>query len=1000
MRPWRGTNAGDARVTAPGRAGAGLVGRRRELALLREQFAAAARGQAVVTLVAGDPGIGKTRLLAALVARAAEAGARVLHGGASEAEGMPPYLPFLEALGTHIRTAAPEEVRAQAGALAPVLARILPELATKLGDLPASYPLPPEQARLRLYEAVGAFLAAIAATRPLVLLLDDLQWADAASLDLLGHVARTQPAARLLILGAYRAGEVAHNRALERILAELNRLRALTIVTAGPLSAAEIAALAAGVLGDPVDPAVERALYAQSEGNPFFAEELLRGWSEAGALERTDRGRIRATGASLPLPLGITGAVRQRLARLSPELLDLLRTAAIIGRVFDPPLLAEAADQEEEAAEERLLEGCRAGVIQPLPAAGGGAREGCFTFQHDTIRETLYAEVTAVRRRRLHGFIGRALERRSNPEGAQDLADLAFHFTRSGDRGRGADYARRAAEQALSAYALDEALTHYRTALDLLDVDDPGRGAVLLALGETAVRAGMLGEAVTALEAAPGPLSRSGDVVVAARAAHALGQARWRLDEHAAAQAAFETALAHLGERPLPETVRVLVDLSSLLVLSLGRQAEGIAHGRRALDLARHLGDPRLEAAASRSVGNLLVRGNDIAAGLPLLERALALAEAADDPAEAAECCSCLSLACAWKGEVRRFFDLTERRVEFARRAHDLYQLRHAYSWSMARQIYEGNWAQVDEMLARAQAVVDQLAGPDPEAFLYNVRGGLAFSRGDYAAAEEWFTRSTAIFRRMGPGVLVWFIGPLLLTQQTRGKRREALATLAEAEELVAANQAGTIATGDALVYLAMAAVALGDRSRAARYHPRLLPFAGLCIDVLVDRVLGELETLLGDRTAARAHLAAAEALARREHLKPELARTIEARANLQRAEGGRDAAALARGLLEQAHTIFVEFGMAGEARRVAARLDDPAERSKAGAHPAFPAGLSRREAEVLRLVADGKSNRRIAEDLFLSEKTVINHLTSIFAKTGADNRAAATAFAIRHGLA
>ncbi|CAA9585782.1 MAG: transcriptional activator domain, partial [uncultured Thermomicrobiales bacterium] len=247
----RGTDAGEARVTAPGRTGAGLVGRRRELALLHEQFAAAARGQAVVTLVAGDPGIGKTRLLQSLAARAAETGARVLRGGASEAEGMPPYLPFLEALGTHIRTAPPEEVREQAGALAPVLASILPELATKLSDLPTSYSLPPEQARLRLYEAVGVFLAAIAAPRPLVLLLDDLQWADAASLDLLCHVARTQPDARLLILGAYRAGEVAHNRALERALAALNRLRTLTVVTAGPLSATEIAALAAGVLGDP-----------------------------------------------------------------------------------------------------------------------------------------------------------------------------------------------------------------------------------------------------------------------------------------------------------------------------------------------------------------------------------------------------------------------------------------------------------------------------------------------------------------------------------------------------------------------------------------------------------------------------------------------------------------------------------------------------------------------------------------------------------------------------
>ncbi len=170
---------------------------------------AAASGQTHVVLIGGPPGIGKTCLLDALAAHARQQGVPVLRGGASEAEGMPPYLPFLEALGQHIHTATPNIVREQAGTLASVLATILPEFPLLLGELPVSYPLPAEQARLRLYEAVGMFLAAIAVPRALLLLLDDLQWADTATLDLLSYVVRHQPNARLLVLGSRRRGSAA-----------------------------------------------------------------------------------------------------------------------------------------------------------------------------------------------------------------------------------------------------------------------------------------------------------------------------------------------------------------------------------------------------------------------------------------------------------------------------------------------------------------------------------------------------------------------------------------------------------------------------------------------------------------------------------------------------------------------------------------------------------------------------------------------------------------------
>jgi DNA-binding CsgD family transcriptional regulator len=972
-----------------------LIGRQRELAALWHHFEVAVAGRTGVVLVAGEPGIGKTRLLDAVSARAARAGAVVLCGGASDAEGMPPYLPFLEAFGQHIRAVRPDELREQTGPLASILATILPELTLRLGALPASYPLPPDQARLRLYEAVDTFLAAIAAAQPLLLILDDLQWADPASLDVLCYVARHQPAARLLILGAYRDGEVEQNPALGRAIAELNRLRVLSTLSVGPLAADDVATLAASYLGAPLDPAAGRPLFTHSEGNPFFAEELLRAWLETGALiepagDHTGHAYSLATAVELTLPSSIVDAVHQRLSRLSPLVVELLRTAAIIGRTFDMALLAEVTGLELETVEERLREAARARLIRP-----GGA--GAFTFGHDKIRESLYEEVTTIRRRRLHGFIGRALEADSGPASPQRLAELAFHFTRSGDRSRGATHARRAAEHAMHTYAPDEAMAHYQTTLSLVDAADPRRGDLLLSFGAAAMLAGAEGEAVTAFEAARTWFDQVGDPVAAARAAQRLGEAWWRQESVHQARAAFEGALVLLEHHPGPELVSVLSDLASLLATNLHQQAAGIACSRQALELARRLADERLLAAASRTLGNLLTRSNDLAAGIALLERALALATAADDPVEAAECCACLTTAYFWQGALRRSRDMAIQRQAFARRCHDPYQLRHVYSWLGLLSVFQGRWNEAEQLLDQAQAIVERLTSPEPLAFLHSVGGILAYMRGEHAAAERKLQEAMAIFREIGPGMLVWYLGCLGLAQAAQGKVTEAHACMDEVESLLAALPEATMPTADPLAYLTATALALGDRARLARYEPKLAVFRGQFHDWLVDRLLGEIATLHRDRAAARRYLEAAEATARQEELPGELARTLEAQAALALAEGGRGSAACAGELLEQAIELFQRLGNYREEQRVRERLRTL---GRPTARPRLLAGLTDREAEVLRLVAAGRSNREIAEALVLSEKTVENHLTSIYGKIGADNRAAATAFAVRHGLA
>ena len=987
-----------------------ITGREHELAALWAQFEVACEGQVRVTLLVGEPGIGKTRLLDELSARARHAGSIVLRGGTSEAEGMPPYLPFLEALGQHIQTAPVEQLREQAGPGVVALATLLPELTSRLGELAPTFPLPAEQARVRLYEAVGAFLAAIAGATPtqqqanckpgLILILDDLHWADAASLDLLCNIARRQPTARLLILGAYQEGESGQNPALEKALSELAHLRVLTTITIPPLSLTEVGALVTYHLGGPVDPAVCAQIHKHCEGNPFFVEELLRDWLESGALEQKPHGPSRQTSWTLANTPGrvlaptIVGAIRQRLARLPSAVVDQLRIAAIVGRTFTTSVLAEIQQREVEEVEELLLRGVRARLVRAEPS-------GNFSFTHDKIRECLYAEISSARRSRLHEKIGLALEAQAGDKDAYQVADLAFHFSRSGDRARGASYSRRAAETALRAGASEEALAHYRAALDLLPSGDGQRGELLLGLGEAALLAASEGQAASAFTAAQAWYEAAGDVVGYARAARGVSLAYARQDAPERAKQALQSSLAQLKtlEQPGPDMVRILVDLANLGVV-LGQHGEALGHGRQALDLARALRDGRLEASASRTAGFLLVLENNLPSGLELLRAAIALANANDDPNEAAECCAGLCQAYCWSAQFDRSRLASLDRLEIAQRSQQSYHLCYVHTWLAFLHAAQGHWAEAEQLLTQAQPAVERVTSSGPLAFWKQVHGFLAYQRGDYSAAVRELEAAIAVFREHHPGELLLCIGLLGLALLAEGRQQEAQACLAEQKKLLEVPSVSRLPGLSAAGCMALAAAVMGDGDQAALYYPSLLNCQGQYHWFLVDRILGEIAKLRDNWSAAEKHLAVALNLAERERLLPEKGRILAAQAEIELQRGGTGSATRARTLWGQALALFEQLGMSGEARRVRERVHRLPPQSGARAHPDLPAGLSRREAEVLRLVAAGKGNREIAETLILSENTVAKHLTSIYNKTGVDNRAAATAFAIRNGLA
>jgi DNA-binding NarL/FixJ family response regulator len=975
-----------------------FVGREHELTLIWSQYTGASNGNARVVLMSGEPGIGKTRLLEVFTALAADDGATILRGSASDFEGMPPYLPFLKALGQYIRITPLDRLREQVATAPQILASILPELVTRLGELPAAYQIPPEQARLRLYEAIGAFLEAISTSNTLVLTLDDLHLADNASLELLCHILQHHSKARLLVLGTYQNNEIDRIPTLKWAMNELARMRVLTTVVLTPLSAKEIEALAVSYLGDPISPSVSQFLDTQSEGNPFFAEELLRGWIEVGSLVKEHTQWVALAPLERALPPSIVGALRQRFSRLSSDLIDHLRIAATIGRTIEPSLLASVVDENVEVVEEGLLEAARAGLVITEPT-------GLFTFSHEQIRACLYAEVSTTRRRRLHEVIGQVLESRYDQESTKSpyrLAELAFHFAHSGDRRRGASYSRQAAEQAGQSFAFEEAMVHYRTALELYDPDDAERGNLLLGLGEAALLAGEESEAATADRAALTWFSQAGDAQTAARAARGLGLALWRQEALDAARTAFEDALALLENTDSAQVVRVLVDLATLLTLYMGEQAKGAAYAQQAMEMARRLEDRRLEAMVIRIVvGKLNMLGTDIPGTILSMEQALAIAEANDDPSEAAKCYFYLAGIYYCIGEIKRSHAVSLRWVEFIERSLQHYQLRNTYSWLALLYISQGVWAEAEQAIERAQLPVDHLSNPATVAFMHQVRGFLAYQREDYLTAEQEF-EAVMLNQRRDIGSLMLQAGLLGLAQVALGKREDAFAYIAKLQRLLTEQPTGTIPTAPILTCLALIAIAVGDQELAAELYPQLQTFRGQYYWFLVDRVLGMIATIRRDWEMAEIHLAEAKATAQRENLRPELARTLLEQANLELAHGGPESVTQATKLLHDALAIFKELNMAQQIEQVHSRLRSLSrpQKNPATQSQSLPANLSGREAKVLQLVAKGKSNRQIALELGLSAKTVANHLTHIFNKTMCENRAAAAAFAILHGLA
>ncbi|HVN55792.1 MAG TPA: AAA family ATPase [Anaerolineaceae bacterium] len=446
-----------------------MVGRRSELNRLRELWERSLQGNGHLALISGEPGIGKTRLCREMIVHAQLSGAVVLRGGCYEYEAATPYLPFVEALREWVHLQSPEKLRRSLENTASELSRLAPEIENKLGPQPPNPPLPPNEERLRLFDHFSRFLDHLAEDRGLLLFIDDLHWADQGTLSLLYYVLRDLRNERILVIAAYREIELDRAHPLAASLVEWNRERIATRIPLDRLSYEDTATHLATLFGqETVSEDLARAMYAETEGNPFFLEEVVKALIEQGQIYRENNEWERKEIAELAIPQSVKEAIGRRLNRLSQDCIDVLHIAAALGKEFKFFELAAASSFSED----RLLDSLdEASETQLIHAEGRDS----FLFSHDKIREVLYEELNPIRRKRLHQRIGEGLEKiySANLEGYAQ--ELAHHFTESGDLPRSLRYSLLAADQTRQLFALDDALhyfDHAREAAEALDQNE------------------------------------------------------------------------------------------------------------------------------------------------------------------------------------------------------------------------------------------------------------------------------------------------------------------------------------------------------------------------------------------------------------------------------------------------------------------------------------------------------------------------------------------------
>ncbi len=847
-----------------GLAGGIFVGREREIGKLREAVDAALAGSGCLQLLVGEPGIGKTRVAEELATYATLRGAPVYWGRCREDDGAPAYWPWVQAIRQLVRDADPVGMAWQMGAGAAEVAQLVPEVAERLDIEPAGRS-ESEEERFRLFDSVTSFLVAASRDRPMVLILDDLHWADEPSLLLLKYASAELGSSGLLICCTYRDVELGRHHPLARVLGELGGER----ITLRGLSVTDVSRYIEMTAGSPLPQGLAEAVHQQTDGNPFFVGEVVRLLASEGRLADGERASWDPE-----IPQGVREVVGRRLDRLSPQTNEALRVAAAIGREFE----AELAIMVTDLSRDELMMAAREAVAERLVTDVG---EGRFSFSHALVRDTLYDELTTAQRARLHERIALALEEICSDDDEARLGELAHHFLSAAPRGdlaKAIDYAERAGAQDMEQLAYEDAAEVYGRALEVLELtdrpDEARRCTLLLALGGAEAGAARVSDARRAFGAAAEAARQLGDAdsLVGAAIGIAMLSEAGNVDRRLVDL--LDEALEAIGPEKSARRAALLSAKSQELywVDAQGLSAPLVAE---AIELAREVDAPRtLAAALHRSI--FLPLGPDAA---------------------------------------RERLAIADEMLELGRSSGDRESVLRAHAYRIQNQLELGEMTEVDRELTIYADQAEELRMPQHIWHTHALRCMRAMLDGDLEKAEEYAEQARRAGDRAEQPLAQQIYGVQLIQIRTlQGRAGELLAPVRHLAErfpgipawrsalITLAARAGDVEEGrlelerfagddfsaiprDAnwlagMSLMGEATAMLGDTERAELAYEELLPYEGLIIVIgraagsngPVDRVLGLLAQTRGRRDDAERHLRRAIEIAKRMGDRPALA--------------------------------------------------------------------------------------------------------------------------------
>jgi len=975
-----------------------FVGREEELQALRACCEKAAQGSGRVVVITGEPGIGKTRLAEAFTDLAQAQGAVVLRGRWYESREIPPYVGFSEALGqlTHltelVERLQPDPYVFEACRLVPGLSGMVESTALASTTLGLHH-------EYRLWEGVARIFGAGAAATLLVVFLDDLHWIDKASAALLGYLGGRSHEQRILVVGAYREREVQPGHPLLEALAELRHEGVLSSIALGGLSRGEVAALTVVLTQADVATEFVDALYQQTEGNPLFVQELIAHLAERGLLGSPDALAPGIRPADLVIPEGVQEVIARRLSRLSEECQRVLGGAAVIGRQFDLGLLEIACDVRADDLLTLIDEAVQAAVLKEMDATQ-------YAFAHPLMRGVAYRRLSLPAKRTFHLRVAQVMDQRSAPGGVAGLVRITDHTVPAGDS-MAVEVARhllaagtladprttlqscvKAARQAFASFAYEEARFLLESSLRLADQcqpSDEGVKAVILAdLATVDHRLGRSEEAIPLYQQALACWDRMG------RRQEAADTRRWMataLNESGRWQEGLQVAQRGLEDLDDVES-EVYLGLAAVyaaalmltgrlgqagpwvekaLALAQDHASRGVAGHLAALWHAWDFGDaaqaPELYRAARQDflAAGMVMEAGEVGANeaaslyfLGLVPEALAAADEAERLAREAKRPSTLADLCALRSLVH---------------------------------VHRGEWTEAESCRRAWRSLTDAIAGT-----MYAQIGQRA------EALEHLWHGELADARAALDASSLLSLPLLALLHLEKGEQVLAQGILDSLAGILPKDGRGLFWLAVALP-VASAWCSAGRKEEAAAWYEALLPHRTSFVDwLLIETELGRIAAANEWWPKAEDHFQQATGFCETYSLRPfsGLARYEYALMLLHRRQAGDRRRALSQ--LCEAEAIFAELGMN--------RYEDKARRATSllgrGRRPslAYPSGLTEREALALRLLAEGKSNREMAEALVVSQKTVERHLANIYAKIGVNSRTAAVAFALRQGLA